>query len=518
MHSVVRAAGRSKLTPVVIGALAFAGSGLVAAIAGIPIPAVHDEYSYLLAADTFSHGRLTNPTHPLWVHFETFHVIQQPTYMSKYPPAQGMALALGQVATGQPIVGVWLSVALMCAAIYWMLRAWLAPRWALLGGLLAVLLWGFASYWSQSYWGGAVAATGGALLFGGLRRIVRQPKARNAIAMGLGLLLLAHSRPFEGLLVSLPVAAALLIWMLAGKGRPSAQVSMARIVMPLLAMLVLTAASIGYYNYRVTGDPFKTPYQVHEETYGIAPFFIWQRLRPAPEYNHEPLRIYHTERNLVGYEQQRTTAGLLSRLVRKLDKFWGFYLGIALTIPLLALPWLLRDRWMAFAVFVCLLVLSEMFLVAPFFPHYVAPIACLIMLIAVQGMHYLWRWRWRGKPVGRWVVAALLLLSLRTPVVALLEDVRSHDPSNWNVQRARLLQQLASDGERHLVVVRYGPKHHVDREWVYNAADIDRAPVVWARAMDDTRNRQLTDYFQGRKAWLLIVDQDDAPHLTPYER
>ena len=103
-------------------------------------PQVHDEMSYLLGADTFAHGRLSNPTPPLWEHFETFHELMRPTYASKYLPAQALVLAAGQVLTGYPIVGVWISSALMCAALAWMLLAWVRPRWALWGTLTMFFL------------------------------------------------------------------------------------------------------------------------------------------------------------------------------------------------------------------------------------------------------------------------------------------------------------------------------------------------------------------------------------------
>jgi hypothetical protein len=515
---VHRIARRQLLSVILIGLLGFGGSALTGLWVD-PEPMSHDEFSYLLAADTFSHGRLTNPSHPMRVHFESFHIIHQPTYMSKYPPAQGLALTLGEILGGHPIVGTWISFGLMCAAICWMLYGWMTPRWAVLGGILALLnpLLGIASYWAQSYWGGAVAASGGALLLGGVRRLMRRPRVCDALLTGAGLAVLANSRPYEGLLLSLPAGAFLLTWMLSKRG-PSRTVSVQRIMIPIFIVLILTGTAMGFYNYRVTGAALRLPYQVHEETYAVVPVFIWQDLRPEPAYHHQDIRDFHAS-YIPLYAAQHSFTGFLEKNIAFILESAKFYLNIFL-IPLLAalwvlMRWALRDRWGRLALIVYAVLIPGLLAQTYTAVHYLAPISCLNYFFVLNAMRL---GRWRYKRAGQmmfWLLPCLAIAALAASVV--YEIITKDSSSAWHLQRARFLVQLDQDQIRHLIVVRYGPLHSVNDEWVYNKAEIDRAKVIWARDMNSGQNCKLIEYFKDRRIWLLEIGMDEAlPKLKPY--
>ncbi len=503
---------RRALAIAMAGLFVFAASAMLSAWKGIRDPDVTDEFSYLLAADTFAHGRLTNPPHRMWVYLEAVHVIHQPTYASKYPPGQGLMLAAGLLIGGHAIIGVWLSMAAAAAALCWMLMAWVPRRWATLGGMMIVFHPMFLE-WSQSYWGGALALCGGAIAAGAFRRILKKPRTRDAILMGAGILVLANSRPYEGAILSFCLGVWMLAWMLGRKG-PAARVSLSRIVMPLGLMLALTLLWAGYYNWRVTGDAVRLPYSVHEEAYGIAPLFLFQNLRPEPRYNHTALRDLHSGWELTGYLNQQSLDGVVKGIAIKMRNLFDWNLqSLAFLIPLLVLPCALADRWTRGALIVISICVSAILLETWLLPHYASLLAGLLFVIIMRAMRRLCALRWRGARAGTHILRATITMASAL-LIASWASQPAADGSEWNSKRARMIEEMRESRERHLVIVRYGPEHWIHQEWVHNEADIDNAPVVWARDMKD--NQPLLEYFSDRRVWLLEVNAGRAA-LRPYQ-
>jgi hypothetical protein len=529
---VCRLARRRALSVLLVGLLALAVRAALLPNLPVPQPGFHDDFAYLLAADTFAHGRLANPTHPMWIHFESIHINQKPTYMPMYYAAPGLVMALGQVVAGNPWIGVWLSAAAMCAAISWMLQGWLPPGWALLGGLLAVMRLATYTYWVNSYCGGALAAIGGALVLGALPRIKRRARLQEALLLGLGLALLANTRPYESLFFGIPIGVAALVWML-GKKRPSWQQLLPRIVLPLALLLGLTVAGTGYFFWRVTGSPFRVPYQVNLDAYIAVPYFPWQPLNLKHVYHHAVIeKFYLHEWQMYDYFRDRRRP--FEVLAEKVSDFYRFFLGPVLALPFVVLLAFSPRQFLrqaitgktGFLVAVCGATFLGLALPIYFLPQYAAPITGAIYALVLQAMRRLRLWRWRGKPAGLRMVRAtpaicvfLFLLRAVAPQLHIPTPVEWHhtwDSEHYeNLDRARALAQLKGLAGDQLVFVRYNQYHNSDNEWVYNRADIDGAKVVWARDMDESQNAELIRYYPHRRVWLAQPDLA-PPRLSPY--
>jgi len=482
----------------------------------VPVPTIHDEASYLLMADTFAHGRLANPPHEMWKSFETFHTNWFPKYASMYPPAQGAALALGQL-LGHPWIGVLLSNAAMCAAILWMLQAYLPARWALLGGVVAACKLGIASYWMNSYWGGAMAALGGALVLGALARLLRRAKIGDAILLGIGVAILANSRPYEGAILCIP-AAGYFFWWLVGKtgGTEAVATRIKKALVPVAAILILTVVFMGYYNWSLTGNPALFPHRLNASTYNTPPLFLWQHPAPPMEYRNAQFSDFYNDwaRN----EYRGTWSDVWKVSLQKTARFAFAYSWQGILIVLPGFYCVFRDRKMRFLLATLFLVAVSLYLVVWSNAHYAAPITCILFALQVQAIRHIRQMRVAGIRVGVMLSRTAILLLL----IGTFNNVsaRSCDTLLWtcagNQNRAAIVKKLRSLPGKHLVMVRYSDDHNIHEEWVFNGADLDGAKVLWARELDDKeQNAKLLTYYADRTVWL--VQPDEAPsEIVPY--
>jgi hypothetical protein len=501
-----RLSRRAALVVFVILCGSFVLFSLPTVVTGRPVtPMSSDEYGFLLIADTFRRGDLTNPPHPLWKHFENFYILQQPTYTSKYWPAQSAAIAAGWMAFGHPMHGVRLSGALACVAVFWMMCGWFNRPWALVGTLLAAT--SFVVFdWNQTYLGGDVALLGGALCLGALVRLMREPRGRDAVLLGIGMAILSNSRPFEGLIFSLCLGISLLSWALAdGRRRFGLPVLAKRIAIPFALVMAADIAWIAFYSMAVTGDPFTVPYAVYIRRYEALPLFLLQSpLSPlAPTctmaaYNDAVIaqfRSFQTFSGLAIEDSRRLLTSALTLISGGGLPFFAlgvraFVRGGQLLLPLV----IAISTVVALSVF-------------PFEPYYFAHLVPAVLILTIAGIQSL--------PAGSFIgLVGVLLPAAQLLAILLFVAKHSVAPSVGPNAREGVEARLTSLEGRHLVVVK---EECSPANWgfVYNDADVDASKIVWAKDLGPKDNAALLAYYRDRHIWLLEIERGEA-RIRPF--
>ncbi len=489
-----------------LGLALFVIAGRIALLPVLPIPepVIQDEFSYLLAADTFAHGRVSNPGLEHSEFFESPHILVQPAYVSKYPPGQAAFLAVGQKLTGRPFWGAVLSCALMVFLFCWAADAWLPPQWAFIAGGLTILFFFVRLYWLESYWGGAVAACGGALVVGGLGHLLRGRPAAANVTLAVGAVILYFTRPYEGGLLCLVVLPILAYQFL----RSTDKRAWTRMVL-LPSVVVLAAGGFvaGWYNLRTTGHVTELPFMLYAKQYDLAPKFLMQAETPGKQYHNVTIATTHT------YELKRYREIRAMPLVKALYGQVEYYVGHCLLQPFMgfallvvAIPWARvrgRKKWL---VLLFAASLGAMLPEAWIQFHYTAPftvVAVILLVAAARGLWY--RLALAEMPTAaRGLAFSAALMILFAPLMFHYMGLRPRVTA-----RGGLVRQLEARGGQHLVFVSYRDGWDYASEWVYNGASLDRGALLFAHDLGN-RDEELIRQYPDRVAWKLVLGPGGA--------
>ena len=516
---------RTRLSMAILAALPVALRLLLLPHHPLPRPNIRDDFGHLLVADTLLHGRLANPTHPLHEFFETTFVLQQPTYSSIYPLGQGLLLAAGRLLFRTPWAGVLIASGALAALCYWMLRAWISPTAAFVGGLLTVATLGPLNEWTNTYSGGTLSAIAGCLVFGGLPRIEAGFRTRDAALVGAGVSLQMITRPYECVLLVIAATLYFLPWL----RKPSELRRLVPATAVALSIALTGLVLTGLQNRAVTGSFLKLPYVLSQYEYGVPAALTFEpnpvphrQLTPQQELEYKSQRAFHGE----GAD---TLAAFLFRLEYRV-RFYRFYSFAPLYVALVVFIVTVRGYRRMYVLLACTIFALGTNLFPYLYPRYVAAVACLFILMSVAGLQGLNGIVVRGQRAGRRAARVILALcaaqflfwySLHVfdneDVAIALKRFESWDSINHQNygERESVERELARIPGKKLVFVSYWPNHLFQHEWVYNGADIDASEVVWARDLGADQDLKLMRYYADRTAWLLEADAQ-PPVLSRY--
>ena len=537
-----------------------------------PYPRAMEEHNNLLQADTYAHWRLANPPHPLAAVLQSFQLVEWPHYMSARPALSSLFAFIGDVVFRSAFFGNLLSVGLVSASLCWMLLGWMPRRWAVLGSLLMVCQFCIFGCWPDTYWEPTVPVLGATILLGLVPRTERDASVIHGVLFASGALLLAGTRPYEGLVSVGVISLWLLFVFLRRSERAVLRTRLRRFALPAaFGCGLIVLAQLGY-DWATTGHATEMPYQIWRSTQTQVPSFLWQHISTTPlEFQYAGARMFNewekltvqpllsgsrrgyvmligrhasTVREIVGpllllpllcwsatwfkRHPNRWQLALLGLgawvAIFALQKASGLYaVGVA---GIFGLSMLLRwgDRTYRLPLLIVLAGCLATSVSSFYMPIYFVAFLPALLLLAVTGLRNLAEWdslRGTGSSLaGFCVLGCMAMLFLQIAGVATGHPLYGgSDLGRFDYQpsqdTARVARQLERIPGKHLVMIRYEEEINSRHDLVWNMADVDGQRIVWARDLKPEWSTIAVDYYRDRKVWLLTSTREGLV-LAPY--
>ena len=353
-------------------------------------------------------------------------------------------------------------------------------------------------------------ALGGALALGTVVRLFDPDRSRRSrvilsCAFAVGLLILATSRPYEGFAFSIPLFGYFGYRFV--KAGPTAHL-LRDGRLPMLLIGIFGIFGMGYYNHATTGDAFVMPYVLNHRTYWPLPFFLGENANPHPE-SPDPVfaKFFKVTEREYGLEKIKTLPGILSLEIGRFWQDWFFYVGPALTLPvLIGLISCMMQPPLRIAVLGFLSTALALALCVYSMPHYAAVATVAIFVFTVEGLRYLWATQQRGE---RAFVIAVVITVMAMSVTRQSATTSMNTTFHFPDQRKLIAEQLSGKPGKQLLLVTYDlDRHYPGNELVHNGADFSTEKILWARSKGRENDLDLCRAYPDRKFWRVITDDE----------
>ncbi len=488
---------RAGLSALAAGLAALLACAFVASLDPAPHPRSFRDFSTLLLADTLRHARLANPVPAFAKYLQSPEVLIAPHYVSAQPPLQALFPWLG-LAFGNPFVGSALGFALGCAALVWMLRAWVPGAIAVAAALCVALQLHLAEQLGLSLGPAAPLFLAAALVLGALPRLAASGGSLAAgSALGTGALLLVVLDPLSAGVVAL-LALGFGVAVRIPAPRPGGLAVAASI-------LALGLAWHGYYNLRTTGEVLSSPAALYAARHGKAPELVIQAFDASRSYErpNPSFEGAYSERGVDSkpYFRRQGWQGFWSGLEPKLERIWRGVAGLSgsVLVALALLGWRERAVRLALSGWVLFLALAAL-RSRDDIAHVAAalPLFFLLVAIALQRVALLRLWK---LPAGVLLAAYAVMIAVADHTEA-LQNERVWAEGSPLAAREGVVSRVTGLSPRALVLTAYRSNTPSEHEWVYNGADPDAAPILWLREGSPEENAELVALLSDREIWL----------------